>query len=76
MNRRLGFNCDDPEGFRIMDTRIVEASAGTVGFNVKVIPVGWGDRAQFSIAAVLETYPPGRSSTTPASYVEPVVLEH
>jgi hypothetical protein len=53
----LGFNTNQPNGFKMVDSRIVRRGSGAVTFKVKVIPVDWGERGRFSAMVNISKHP-------------------
>src|SRR5262249_48283633 len=53
----LGFNSDKPNGFRMVESRIVQRGNGTAELKAKVIPVDWGQRARFTALVNLSKHP-------------------
>ena len=71
----IGFNTDNPVGFKMVDSHKLLAGAQRFTFVVKVAPVDWGDRGDFMVMVNMGPESRGDSWRPTAVHREPLAVE-
>ena len=71
----IGFNTDNPVGFKMVDSRRLLAGAQRFTFVVKVAPVDWGDRGDFMVMVNMGPESRGASWRPTAVDRQPLAVE-